>query len=456
MPPLRRLLPLSFAGLVAIPLLQCQCLTPVNECDPLNCTGCCDDQGLCHQLNQQEAAYCGVNAAQCTDCTMTGQPCIAGVCGPARDGGVDSGTRPGPDAAMPGPDASCDTCAVQGARRCDPSQPNSVDVCQEAGGCLQWVPLFQCPSDSSCVEGTCRSSPQPDAGCLSDCSTLGATQCDPMAPNAIDVCQPFGACLEWASPVPCPPAATCLGGQCVLVGLDAGCMNNCPSVGATQCDPANPNAFDECQQVGGCLEWLPPISCGQLPCVNGQCGCMNGPGPGNGCADAGCTQQCTTLGAATCTGPNTGTVCVQSPDQPCYQLGSFVCAPPTVCSNGECVVVVPPTDAGTPQDAGTASDGGIGSPCGPGSTTCAGFCVPIGSGYCTQMCSNGQACPSGSTCLTLGPISLCAATCNSSGGCDNSNNVCYPFFGGVCLPNCNAFPAICIGGTMCTSSGICI
>jgi hypothetical protein len=513
MEPSRRLLPLSFALLVIIPLLQCQCLVPVTECDPTTCTGCCDHLGLCHPAALVANAYCGLNGQECVDCTDPSRPggganevCVSGQCGPGNgDGGYRSDAG---DSGTTGVDAGCNQCPNIDAVQCDPSNANEIDLCRPVNGCLKWIPGIPCPAGSTCSQGHCAFLGS-DGGCAGSCPFTGDRQCDPMNPSSFELCLPINGCDQWSPPIPCPGGTMCNRGECQVGVGDGGCPNACPFTGARQCDPNSPDSYDLCENLAGCLDWSPPIPCRRgRTCVNGRCvapsdggtTCMNdctvpgqqqctGPSSGETCTadstgcltwvpfacapgetcsagscggnigDAGtCANQCGFPGEQQCTGSNTGEVCVEDSDG-CLAWQPFICTFGGTCSGGTC-----PADSGVATiDSGVTSvDAGsgvpIGSSCTSGNACNGGLCITfLPGGYCTDMCSSNQACPPYSECVTVAGFGFCAVTCPGPGEGQTScrpGYLCWPYAGGICLPNCSQLPA-CPPGTSCTSAGYC-
>lgn len=436
----RRLPSVLFALLVTVPMWQC--LSPVTECDLFTCDGCCDAKAQCHHLAQADPLNCGSGGQQCVACA-SGLVCTSGQCTPIggwKDAGPSDGGNP--DGSLPGVDAGCDQCPNRGATQCDPNQPDTVDICRRVNGCLQWTPRFQCPPGSACSQGQC-SGANPDAGCTNGCPNFGAQQCDPNNPGNFQFCIQRNGCLEWSRSIPCPPGTTCDQGQCVG-SSDAGCASNCPNLGARQCDPASPGAFDVCVPFGGCLVWSPPLNCfNGGTCVNGQC---QAPGPDSGF----CQNPCPFQGFQQCTSSNGGEVCMPDPSG-CLSWQQFVCSSTETCNNGQCVASV---------DAGPVP---VGASCAANTDCANGFCItPWPNGYCTTQCSSQSPCPGSATCVS-DPTGngVCLAGCNSPWqGQDvcRSGYLCYgnptTLDGGVCGPNCHLIPT-CGPTSTCTDAGYC-
>lgn len=109
--------------------------------------------------------------------------------------------------------------------------------------------------------------------------------------------------------------------------MAAGCENECPSMGATQCVGANsvatcgPNADN-------CLVWSQPVACPENQVCNAttkQCA-----------ADAPCQDQCPTVGAKSCIDTATVGVCQLGGDGCNALVQSEVCQAPQTCANGAC------------------------------------------------------------------------------------------------------------------------
>ncbi len=372
----RLLPPLCLLVVSSIPVVQCQCLTPVAECDLFTCDGCCDSQGLCHPFGGEDDHHCGINGVTCVDCVSAAGTCGSnGVCEPLgdRDGGA------GIDAGTP-VDAGCDECPRRGVRQCDPNIPNTVDVCRRRNGCLRWVPGFQCSPGSSCDRGECLSN-VPDAGvisdggCLGNCPFLGASQC--VGSGGFQFCLNLNGCLMWAPPLPCPPGSTCTQGLCAPSPDGGGCSNQCQFPGQSQCTGSSSGetcSFDP----NGCLVWQAFACASTEVCSGGSCVSAADAGPENVGGACSTDQDC---GGGFCITQAPGGYCSQfcSSTQPC-PTGS-------ICS-------------------GVAGPGLCFSSCfpvGTGQANCRTdyVCYGIAGGICLPACQFVQ-CPPGTSCSDAG------------------------------------------------------
>jgi len=201
----------------------CEGVAP--PCGPANCSGCCNDKGLCRFGTESEA--CGSGGGKCDDCASRGEGCSGGVCagpppicGAMSCGGCCDATgacRAGAsDVACGAQGASCQSCAAKSERCMEPGNycaaplPCST-VCP--AGCCDAGGVCHAPADTTC--GTLGQS-------CSDCTTLGR------------VCAPQGYCYAGVS---------CGSGNC------AGC----------------------CTATGQCLGGADSAACGQFGSLCDNC-----------------------------------------------------------------------------------------------------------------------------------------------------------------------------------------
>ena len=164
------------------------------------------------------------------------------------------------------PVACTNECASNGLTQCSGTQ---IQRCGnfDADSCLEWDTPSACPTaGETCSGGVCA------AGCTSECSSVGATQC---SGQQVQTCGNFDAdaCLEWGTAVNCPNGGeVCSNGACSVP-----CTNECPTAGATQCSGSQVQVCGN-NDADSCLEWLAPSACpATQSCVMGSCQVANAP-----------------------------------------------------------------------------------------------------------------------------------------------------------------------------------
>ena len=175
-------------------------------------------------------------------------------------------------------------------------------------------------------------------------------------------------------------------------------------------------------------------------------------GGGTGGGSAGSGGSSITCGAGT--HEDNGTCVADDPD------AGLACGAGTHEDNGECVA----NEAGT-VDA-SVPPGPIGAAC-TGNAQCeSGFCAGTGldprltDGYCTILaCGDTNPCPAGSTCVAVGALKACFASCDPGTVVCRDTLVCQPLstdpLAAICAPGCAA-DADCPAGGVCeTATSIC-
>lgn len=369
-----------------------------------------------------ETCSAGVCSGKCVDeCTAAGVSLCSGngtiTCGqldadpclewstptPCKDGQTCSGGACG---------LGCtDECDTVGARRCSLL---GVETCGQvdADACLEWGAPAACNAGEGCSFGQCSKL------CVDECSTVGARRC---TANGVEQCGNFDgdACLDWGTPMACPPGESCSFGSC-----DAKCKDECPAMGATECDGP---LVRTCGNVDGdsCLEWSNGVVCETGLCAAGAC------------AEK-CVDECPAEGVAVCQ-QGAARRCGHYDGDPCLEWGTAAfCSAPTTCAFGECIPgCVDECEAGqtscesgavrvcSQADEDPCLEWGTATPC-PGGSCSAGACAAS----CTDDCSAGERRCAGphaaqgcgdydaDPCLDWGPAALCdlGATC-SAGTC---------------------------------------
>jgi hypothetical protein len=346
----------------------------VAESDPLNCGGICGQACPIGTTCDPAANYyslCVDDAGSTTACSQDSN-CPQGYLCPYNRCISTSCADGGGFYCALGEDAGIGYCC-QG--QCiDLSQDNALGVCGECS----WV----CPQGATCSYGACTT---PDGG-MADCSDGGCIAglgC--LALGYTDVCVPFAcgpqsegqSCLFGLSHV-----GTCCGGSCVdLYGdpdncgncgqacTSGACLNGCtapiPQLCVQTCGPGTLCAVTDCVdsicqqygqacvaqdgQMGFCCDLScvdlqsDPLNCGScgLTCVNGTA-CVNGLcngdtvcGPGH--ADSYCNLD---AGISYLCCPGAGCIDTSGDSQNCGACGN-VCAQPTACDAGACVISGP-------------------------------------------------------------------------------------------------------------------
>lgn len=275
----------------------------------------------------------------------------------------------------------------------------------------------KCTLDSDCLAGQfCRMEP-----------TVGAKTCQSGAVSdaCLPTCTAGQACISGKCVTLCTPACSaqeaCVQGKCVAVTTD--CNPAC--TGQTKCvsgtcilDPQEPARESVSPREGTAPEEPPPAQesstqcnsdrdCASgLRCQQGRCVAMTDPENANEAGteatsdDAGHSSESTTESQPTdqvtsdAVGLEGSKPCTQSSDCPSGQS----------CQNGSCV----PT-------------GGCGAGCQENQQCVNGRCEAEQNSGIGQVCSVQAPCPSGLTCLDLGPnVSRCLQKCTNSGDCANN------------------------------------
>ncbi len=255
--------------------------------------------------------------------------------------------------------ACADECDTVGALRCAAAGPQACGQV-DADDCLEWGAATACPAGETCSLGQCAKT------CTDECSTPGARRC---TANGVERCDQVDAdaCLDWSTPLACPPGESCSFGQC-----DAACKDECPGVAATACDGP---FVRTCGNVDSdpCLEWSNGVPCDSpLVCAAGECG-------------EACVDECPAEDTATCE-LGAARRCGHYDTDPCLEWGTpEVCAPGTSCAFGACVP-------------------GCVDECAAGTSACEAGAV--------RACAQADADP----CLEWGTAAPCAVGC-SAGAC---------------------------------------
>lgn len=250
----------------------------------------CDDEGAT-RCEDGDIATCRETAPGCLgwslafDCPLN-QACITDRCEEVC-----------PEAA----------CTVPEALRCAPTAAQRVERCADSDGdgCLDWVPVTECPGQEVCSQGACAD------GCVDECDADGA-RCEE---GGVVTCADHDGdgCLEWGARSDCP-------GGCVLGACQDMCRDECGEAGLRRCDGLG---VEVCEDHDGCLQWSAPIACpGGTTCSLGACA-------------ADCSDECV-LGVAAC---DAGGVvrCGEFDVDPCTDRGlPQACSPGESCSAGEC------------------------------------------------------------------------------------------------------------------------
>ena len=232
-----------------------------NQCNPENCPGCCDFNGICQPGNQ--TFDCGSGGQTCSFCPANstcqmGFCFTAPICGPQNcDGCCDQNgiCQAGATNAVCGQGGeSCATCpsgfTCQGnvcempVTNCGPS--NCASGCCQANECLTGTSVggcgtgggacTSCPSGDTCTSGKCEVAPCSPDNCNGCCGfPSGGTVPVCLGGGAPTACG-FGgnACTS------CPSGTSCQGGFC-QPNFDAGacgpdncggcCLNNVCQIG---------------------------------------------------------------------------------------------------------------------------------------------------------------------------------------------------------------------------------
>lgn len=343
------------------------CLCTVESCP----NGCCSNgpgnPGACHTSAQ---GTCGLNGAQCQECTP-GTICNSGgncICTPSTCPGGCCDTVSGSVTCFAPPTA--DHCGIDGVScvACPPVGTCLIPICNETGGCDaqeandQQTPGCDGPGQL-CCSGFCRNlqtDPNNCGFCENPCrenETCASGQCICQHVTCgLEVCCPYGETCSPLNTCPCRTGDDCPNDlQCcgASEGVDGTCTECC---NPGQCAETQICEFGECQE---CIS------------LNGTCSpsvCERNP-PFNCCCDV-------ALGAACAEIPDSGGVfqcfvaCQNNDECP----GGAICAPNGFCLN-ECT-----------QD----------SECPPGQ-----FCnaSDLGTGVCGQViCTANNQCPAGQSC----------------------------------------------------------
>jgi hypothetical protein len=400
-------------------------------CNPQNCPGCCDANGLC-QAGTGLAA-CGGGGGACATCSST-EVCVAGACA------VPAGC---------GPQSCAGCCSSSGC-----VGGGSNDACGSGGGACQ-----SCGNTATCVANVCQ--------------TAGA--CD--ATTCPTGCCDGNLCRPGTNDSACGSG----GAACAACGMGTQCANGACQVNAA-CGPSNCSG---CCAGNTCFGGTAPGACGV---AGAQCAvCASG----SVCVNGSCEATC---GPVTCTGCCQGGVCALGGQADACGTGGNTCqncaASGAACTAGACVAQPcgPGTCAGCCDASGNCLAGAAASACGAGGSTCSDcasigdvcvqgackvtppLCTPAscplgccdGSGVCqdgfldAQCGSGGIACldctQSASTCAVNQTPRGCtgvSTTCPSSyAGCPSGTVTPTPMVqAGVCTPQDLAeAQAACVGG----------
>ena len=232
--------------------------TPVPCLQGETCSnGQCSAGGCENECTTAGSKACEVNAVKecgnhdADDCLEWGTPvpcgngetCSNGTCGAA---------------------GSCDDeCNVLNAKQCS---GNGTQKCGDfdEDTCLEWGSVVSCGEGQTCSGGNCA------VGCEDECTTVNAKKC---AGNGVQLCGNFDGdvCLEWGDPAPCAQGETCSGGNCAV-----GCINECSTMGAANCEGDGVKLCGDYDE-DACLEWGTVSACAQgQSCSSGECfdGCV--------------------------------------------------------------------------------------------------------------------------------------------------------------------------------------
>ena len=374
----------------------------------------------------------GPTASAGTDCTATGQKCIAGKC----------------------QTLVCSPASVF----CDGS---TLKTCSPDG-------LTVAKSSPCGVGYFCGLGKLGDAGCQLDACAPGQPSCNG---NTATICKVDGSGYEAAGTDCTPTGKVCSNGACVSLLCDPQTPLYCDGKTVKQCDSTglNPKTLQTCASNYYCASG----NCYPQVCTPNQAFCK-----GNlleGCntdgSAASLTLDCTVGGGA----------CVSGACLP------VICSPGTTKCAGVNIVTCDPTGTSwAPSNcaAQTACDAGACKPivCTPGSTQCSGAnvatCNNVGTAWTTTSCSGKTACDGGacapvvctpgSTQCTGVKLTTCNApgtawvtsSCGAQSVCDAGNCVsivCTPgtlSCSGTLLLPCNALGTGYTSGADCAASGL--
>jgi hypothetical protein len=210
-------------GLLLALLMACP-----ETCDRSNCTGCCDNTGLC--LPGTSRSFCGGGGVVCQSCGA-GRRCSAGLCLDAVDAGAPEG---GTECQCPRgcctnltcqPGNLPEACGVDGGAcaACGAGQRCEAGACVSAAcaGCIDpigvcrpgWEPRAcganasvcqACAPLENCVSGVCGTQVCGPATCRTGCCLAGVCQTPSVQTCGIN----GGACTT------CAVGRSCLNGVC--------------------------------------------------------------------------------------------------------------------------------------------------------------------------------------------------------------------------------------------------
>lgn len=325
------------------------------------------------------------------------------------------------DAGMGAVGSPCASNAECGGLKCDRAAPG--------GYCYADCTTAACPMGASCVGGGVDDDGSPIGKvCLKSC--VAETDC-----RMGFACVDYGAQGK-ACAAKCTQDDDCPGGSCDLAtGI---CITATSAVG---------NACADNAQCGANL------TCAKSPTLpNGYCSRLCGadePCPvGSVCVSAGDT------GSACFKSCTSGADC-QSVLHCVNNLCLAKCTMNSQCPAGKkcntttsvCVEAGPDARAiGAACTGNTACD----------SNTCQTAAMSmVAGGYCTQDCSNGGTCPTGSVCSNPGAGAECVYPCTSNGDC-RDGWVCTSYGGPTgCFPQCSVSATFCVAGDVCAPDGVC-
>ena len=389
--------------------------------------------------------------------------CDGKACGP--DGCGDMCGECDPELTC-SPEGTCDDGCETGAVAC--AGPHATLICTKEG---KWVEGEPCSSGTICEAGVCKpveckpncgnkqcgpdgcggscGECKPGTACNDDYVCVPSTVCQPgekkCEGNAVATCTPNG---QWASK-PCPPNATCDGGQCKPNGCTPKCDGKqCGGDGCGgSCGQCKPGQM--CQQ-GQCKGTTEKTCADIFECAMG---CLAA-----GMTDIDCVMGCTE-GAPqqaqaqfqdlamcafnACPDPSADCL-LNAMDGPCAKESE-------ICLGGTCT----PSCAG--KQCGSNGCGGSCGTCKPGTQ-----CTPMGTCIALPECEPGMTKCDGNVVLICGPDGgwYDAQKCPANTTCKNGTCVpggCVPSCTGKqCGPNgCGGTCGYCPDGQLCTAQGKC-
>jgi len=154
----------------------------------------CDDGSACTIADACQAGVCGGALIECDDdnaCTRAGCDPASGCSHAPLDGlSCDDGVRCTID------DRCHDALCAGVANTCDDGDACTVDTCGELDGCTHDAPpRLTCEDGDACTSG--------DACAAGVCVAGGATDCDDGNPCTIDVCDDAAGCVHLPTLSPC-------------------------------------------------------------------------------------------------------------------------------------------------------------------------------------------------------------------------------------------------------------